>query len=164
MADAYTVSDIIAARLTAAWTATPPDRLRFDDNGPLLDMSSLAPFCQAETAWGDDTPYIGEPGNRLNRLDGVLMLHFMTPRQDGPAAIRSMHANARAALSNAVWRVNATTLQLEFGDPAWWLGRDYVGIYMQAIRANRGRPAAEDGSYFGVTAAIPFYAIYSDTP
>lgn len=139
MADAYTAADAIRDRLIAAWTATPAARLRFE-NGPFIDMTTLAPFCQVEIVGGDDRPYIGNPADRLNRLDGVILLHLMVPVQDGTADIAAMHRNARSALANAV----------------------FSGVYTQGISPNRGRPGAEDGSYHGVTSAIPFFYLYRD--
>lgn len=140
MADAFTAADLIEARLRAAWTATPTDRLRFDNNAALLDMSGLAAFCQAEIAWGEDRPYIGDPATRLNRIDGVLLLHCMVPRQAGIADLRAMHRNARAALAN----------------------QTFGGVYMQGYAPNRGRPSDEHRAYYGSTGAIPFYYLYRD--
>lgn len=140
MADAFTAADLIEARLRAAWTATPPDRLRFDTNGELLDMTTLAAHCQAEIAWGEDSPYIGEPAERLNRIDGVLLLHCMVLKQDGVATLRAMHRNARVALAN----------------------QSFSGVYMQGYSPNHGRPSDEDGAFYGSTGAIPFFYLYRD--
>jgi len=139
MADAAAAADLIEARLRAAWTATPLDRLRFE-NGPLIDMTVLAPFCQVEIFIGEDRPYVGQPGARMNRADGVILLHLMVPQLDGTSAVRAMFANARRALANGV-----------FG-----------GVYTQGAAPNRGRPSSEDGSYWGSTAAIPFFYLYHD--
>jgi len=140
MPDAYTAAALIRARLEAAWTATPLPRLRFE-NDAFVDMTTLAPFCQVEIVGGEDRPYIGAPSaTRLNRMDGVVLLHLMVPATEGMSAIAAMHANARSALAYAV----------------------FSGVYTQGISPNRGRPATEDGSYFGVTSGISFFYLYRD--
>lgn len=149
MADFFDVSAAIVARLRASWTATPAERLRFEDE-PDIDMTVLAPFCQGEVVADVDVPYIGAPANRLSRIDGVLMLHLMTPIGDTSGAIRSMYRNARAVLVNQSW--TSTADGAEFG------------VYMQGISPNGGRPSDEDGAYRGMTASIPFFALYRETP
>lgn len=146
MADFYTATDAIEARLAAAWTATPAERLRFE-NAAYIDMTDLAAFCQVEISGGAETAYMGTTSNRLRTANGVVMLHLMAPILDGRTAIRAMHANADAALSHASW-----------------VYRDTVWIYMGGIAQSGGRPSSEDGSYFGVSAVIPFRAIYLTTP
>ena len=139
MADPYTAADLIEARLAAAWTATAPERLRFD-NGPLINMKVLAPFCQIEIAIDDDEAYIGGQADRMSRADGVVMLHMMAPQGSGMAAIKAMYRNARSALAN----------------------QNFGGVYMQGAIPNRGRPSSDDGSYRGVTAVVPFFFIYPE--
>lgn len=163
MADFLDAAELIQDRLRAAWTATPAARLRFE-NDPYVDMTDLAPFCQVEIVGGPDSAYMGETRNRLSRADGVVMLHFMTPILDGREARRAMHRNARAALVNATWKRTAFTVELEWEDDDWWDGRDVLWIYMQGISATMRGPSDEDGSYFGATSSIAFYALYRDTP
>jgi hypothetical protein len=139
MADAYTAEAAIRARLVAGWTATPLPRLRFE-NDPYIDTGTLAPFCQVEIVGGADRPYIGQPGARLNRMDGVVMLHLMVPTTEGIAAIGTMFRNARALLANAI----------------------FEGVYMRGLSPNGGRPSSEDGVYFGSTAVVPFFYLYHD--
>lgn len=163
MADFYDVAADIQTRLRDAWTATPAARLRFE-NEALIDMTDLAPFCQVEIAGGPDRAYMGHTSNRLRRVDGVVMLHFMAPIHEGMGAIQAMHRNARDALADQTWRAAAYTIDLEWEDDDWWDGRENVSLYMQGISATGGRPASEDGSYYGATASIGFYAIYLTTP
>jgi hypothetical protein len=139
MADAYTAEAAIRARLVAGWTATPPERLRFE-NDAYIDGNTLAPFCQVEIVGGRDVPYIGAPGARLNRLDGVVMLHLMAPTNEGTAAIAAMFRNARALLSSAI----------------------FDGVYMGGLSPHGARPSSEDGAYFGTTATAPFFYLYHD--
>lgn len=145
MADFYSAAQMITDRLTAGWTATPAARLRFE-NGPLIDMTALAPFCQVEIVGGSERAYLGDVVNRQHRTDGVVMLHFMAPVLDGLTAIRAMHANAKATLANASWEASG------------------VCVYIQGLSAHGGRAASEDGSYFGTSASLPFFAIYRDLP
>ncbi|WP_424813566.1 hypothetical protein [Roseococcus sp. YIM B11640] len=154
---------LIEDRLRAAWTATPPDRLRFE-NDAYVDMTNLAPFCQVEVTAGPERPYIGNPSNRLSRVEGVLMLHMMTPLAEGRTAARAMLANARSAIANATWKRTSDTSQLEWEDDDWWVGRDHIWIYMQGAGSLPRGASAEDGSYWGMTAAVPFTALYLDTP
>jgi hypothetical protein len=163
MADFYDVGAMITERLRAGWTATPEARLRFE-NDALIDMTDLEPFCQVEIAGGNDRAYIGHPSNRLRRVDGVVMLHFMAPLLDGLAAIRAMHRNARDVLADRTWKGLLYTVALEWEDDDWWEGREVADIYMQGISAGGGRPASEDGSYFGASASIGFFAIYPNSP
>ena len=139
MADAFTAEASIRARLIANWNATPAGRLRFE-NDPYIDTDALAPFCQVEIVGGTDRPYIGQPGARFNRMDGVVMLHLMVPTISGIAGLASMFRNARAVLSNAI----------------------FDGVYMAGMSPHGGRPASEDGSYFGITATATFFYIYHD--
>jgi hypothetical protein len=139
MADAYTAEELIKARLVAGWTTTPADRLRFE-NDAYLDTGSITPFCQVEIVGGRDTPYIGQPGARLNRADGVVMLHLMTPIQTGRAPIAAMFRNARALLANAI----------------------FSGVYMHGLSLGTGRPTDEDGLYAGSTASAAFFYLYHD--
>lgn len=145
MADFLDAAELIQDRLRAAWTATPADRLRFE-NDPLVDLTVLAPWCQVEIVGGPEKAYLGSATNRLHRADGVVLLHFMVPVLDGRAARKAMHVNAKAALVNATWEQDGTC------------------IYMEGIAASLRGPAAEDGSYAGFTSAITFTAIYPDTP
>jgi hypothetical protein len=163
MADFYTAKDEIKARLRNAWTATPAGRLRFE-NEPLIDMTDLAPFCQVEIAGGPDRAYIGHPSNRLHRVDGVILLHLMTPLLEDEVEIRAMHRNARSALADQTWKRTEYTTALEWEDDDWWTGRDTVRVYTQGISAGGGKPSTEDGSYFGASASIGFYALYLTTP
>lgn len=163
MADFYDVGEMVAERLRAAWTATAAGRLRFE-NEALIDMTDLAPFCQVEIAGGPDRAYMGHTSNRLRRVDGVVMLHFMAPIHEGMSAIQAMHRNARDALADQSWRRTLYTVALEWEDDDWWDGRDMVFLYMQGMSATGGRPASEDGSYYGATASIGFFAIYLNTP
>jgi hypothetical protein len=163
MADFYDVGAEIAGRLRGGWTATPADRLRFE-NDPLIDMTDLAPFCQVEIAGGLDRAYTGHPSNRLHRVDGVVLLHLMAPQLDGLTAIRTMHRNARSVLADQSWTRTEYTIALEWEDDDWWTGRETIHVYMQGISAGGGRPATEDGSYFGASASIGFYALYLTTP
>ncbi len=163
MADFYDAQEMIADRLRAAWTATPLDRLRFE-NDALIDMTDLAPFCQIEIVGGADRAYMGHSSNRLRRVDGVAMLHFMAPTLEGLTAIRAMHRNARDVLSDATWKRTAYTVALEWEGDNWWDGRDTVFLYTQGMSASGGRAASEDGSYFGATASIGFFAVYLNTP
>jgi hypothetical protein len=161
MADAYTAVQMIQAKLSAGWTATSSARLRFE-NEAFIDMTTLAAFCQVEIVCGEDKPYVGERFKRLNRVDGLIYLHMMTPVQDGTAAIRTMHANARATLAHQAWRSLPPVGEIEWEDPNFWNWYDACAVYTQGISPNRGRPASEDGSYFGVTSVIPFFSIYRD--
>jgi hypothetical protein len=139
MADAYTAEEAIRARLVAGWTATPAARLRFE-NDPYLDTSDVSPFCQVEVMGGRDFPYIGHPGARLNRMDGVVMLHLMAPILTGRAPIAAMFRNARTLLSSAI----------------------FSGVYMSGLSLGTGRPGDEDGIYYGSTASAPFFYLYHD--
>lgn len=139
MPDAYTAAAAIRARLIAAWTSTPAARLRFE-NEAYIDADTLAPFCQVEIVGGRDVPYIGPPGARLNRMDGVIMLHLMAPTTEGTAAIVAMFRNARAVLANAI----------------------FDGVYMGGLSPHGARPSSEDGAYFGSTATAPFFYLYHD--
>lgn len=163
MADFYDVTAMLTERLRSAWTATPADRLRFENEAP-IDMTDLAPFCQVEIAGGPAYAYMGHTSNRLRRMDGVMMLHFMTPMHEGVSAIQAMHRNARNALADTSWKRTAYTVDLEWEDDDWWDGRDIVFLYMQGMSATGDRPATEDGSYYGATASIGFFAIYLNTP
>ncbi|HEV7455914.1 MAG TPA: hypothetical protein VGN96_03995 [Roseococcus sp.] len=138
MADAYTAEELIRARLVAGWTATPLARLRFPNEEYI--EHDVAPFASVEVIGGRDVPYIGQPGARLNRMDGVVMLHLMTPIQTGRASIAAMFRNARALLSSAI-----------FG-----------GVYMSGLSLGTGRPTDEDGLYHGSTASAPFFYLYHD--
>lgn len=137
MADFYTGRSLIEARLRSQWTATPGDRLVFEnadfDPGP-----SPAPFAMVEIAGGHDVPYVGRPANRLNRADGTIRLHLMVPSGEGLDNTAVLYRNARAILANQV----------------------FDGVNVQGLSAGGGRPASLDGNYHGVTAVAEFFYLY----
>jgi hypothetical protein len=135
MGDFYVANDAIVARLKGAWSATPLERLRFD-NEPLFDSAALiAPWGCVHVMGGPETAYPGGEGRV--RIEGTVTLQLFVPKGSGTTDLAAMYRDARAILAH----------------------KRFDGVAMGGLSSHSSRPASEDGHYYGVEATASFFYI-----